>query len=535
MRWVVKAFINGLIDDELHSAMRAARRRNQSMTLGQAYEELIHLRSPGNALNSDCIAGPKLAAKAENSVDEFSTIMLFPVSYMSPDILSDPVAFSQFFINHRARPFYQSSGPFSRQSIQELHAAYREPPQAKCAENAGVANAGPAETVPVTTNANQTNENSGKPDSHFEIAAAASAITIVLEDNNGRVLPYGHDLSVPGGPEAVSEPMAIESGACGVTLRAAGYELGVSRNAEEHLKAYRNITGEKEVEKWREKGDGRIEGDVVYEQDVSTMDLGANTYSCAPDLVDPRWNLEAVEAAGEQDEEGLIALVTSGGKDRCAEVDKHGTTEKLDNSYRPHISHAITDDAIRNPSLQPVRTASEWDPGPRESDGEIVVARGNWINRVLFGDLQLVDQEPQEVEPKFRMAKAAVPDQGNIAAQFLWRPDDEIRLEHQIPLTQSISILNTRLGQHCPSSWSPTTQPAGVGSGSSGKGSISGNRRKITKVVAKNGSGDSAQNTPNYPLYFEIWQGLRGGIRGRRIWDPGGEEAKFLLAVGRGG
>ena len=37
MGWVVKGFIYGLIDDELQSAMRAARRRNQSMTLGQAY------------------------------------------------------------------------------------------------------------------------------------------------------------------------------------------------------------------------------------------------------------------------------------------------------------------------------------------------------------------------------------------------------------------------------------------------------------------------------------------------------------------
>ena len=244
------AFINGLIDDELHSAMQAARRRNQSMTLGQAYEELIHLRSPGNALSSDCIAGPELAAKAENAVDELSPITLFPVSYMSLDILSDPVAFSQFFINHRARPFDQSIGPFSRQSSRELHAAYREPPLAKCQENAGAANAGPAETVLVTMEDNRTNEDSEKTDIHFEITAIASAIAQALEDNNRRVLPYGHDLSVPGDPEVVSEPRAIKSGTCGVTPRAAGCELVVSRNASERMKAYRNITGEKEVEKW---------------------------------------------------------------------------------------------------------------------------------------------------------------------------------------------------------------------------------------------------------------------------------------------
>ena len=151
MRWVVKAFINGLIDDELHSAVRAARRRNQSMTLGQAYEELIHLRSPGNALNSYCIAGPELSAKAENSVDELSAITLIPANYMSQDILPDPVAFSQFFIEHRARPFYRSSGPFSRQYIQGLHATCCQPRPARCRENAGAANAGPAVTMGVAS------------------------------------------------------------------------------------------------------------------------------------------------------------------------------------------------------------------------------------------------------------------------------------------------------------------------------------------------------------------------------------------------
>ena len=129
--WVIRAFINGLVDDELHCAMRAARRKNRSMTLGQAYEELIDLTPSRDVLNSYHIAGPALKAKAENSVDELFAITLIPVSYMSSDILSDPVAFSQFFISHRARPFYQSSGPFSRQSIQELHVAYCQPTTTK--------------------------------------------------------------------------------------------------------------------------------------------------------------------------------------------------------------------------------------------------------------------------------------------------------------------------------------------------------------------------------------------------------------------
>ena len=147
------------------------------------------MSSPGYALNSDCNAGPELAATSENSVDELSTMTLFLVSYISPDILSDPVAFRQFFIDHRAKPFYQITGPFSRQSIQELHSACCKPPQAKCQEKAGVANAGPAETVLVTMEDNKTNEDSEETYSHFEIKAVASAFPLVLVDNNQRVLP----------------------------------------------------------------------------------------------------------------------------------------------------------------------------------------------------------------------------------------------------------------------------------------------------------------------------------------------------------
>ena len=43
MRWVVRAFINGLADDRLQRAMQALRRRRQSMTLGEAYGELINV------------------------------------------------------------------------------------------------------------------------------------------------------------------------------------------------------------------------------------------------------------------------------------------------------------------------------------------------------------------------------------------------------------------------------------------------------------------------------------------------------------
>ena len=91
-------------------------------------------------------------------------------------------------------------------------------------------------------------------------------------------------------PKAAAEPVAIRAGTSGNSLRVFGPELEVwdTSIVNQSMKPYRNTTEEKEVEKWREKGNGRIECDVVNEQDVSIMVLGADTDSCAPDLVDPR-------------------------------------------------------------------------------------------------------------------------------------------------------------------------------------------------------------------------------------------------------
>ena len=563
MRWVVKAFINGLVDDQLHSAMRAAKRRNRSMTLAQAYEELRCLRSPGNVANSSCISGPQVAAKAENSVDELSTITLFPVSYMSPDILSDPVAFSQFFINHRARPFYQSSGPFSRQSIQELHAACCKPPQAKCEENAGVANAGPAETVLATMEDNQTNEDSEKPESHFEITAVASAIPLVLEDNNCRVLPYGHDLSVPGDPEAVSETRAIESGTCGVTLRAAGCSLGVSRNASEHKNAYRNITGEKEVEKWREKnplqhgidwheyvrvgGIGREEkrdngkGDGQNEIDegkgFSTMNLGAKMDGCTQNLIDSGWKPDVGEAAGQLDAEWANSLAMPVERESWAE-EKHETAEEPDTGYQPTSSNDFTGKAIRNLGFKHIRTASEWDPGPDKSKCTVPDMEESKARYASTSD------EPQSVEwrgtePDARdmnriVVKTLSREPAHPVVEFLWPPEDRITQAHHA-LIRSIFTWNTCVRKHCLSSRRPSRQAAGIGTSSRGNGgSISDNRRRFTQVAAKTGTGHSAPDTTAHALY--IWktgQALRGGINGKRIWDPGGGRAESLFTAGR--
>ena len=279
------------------------------MTLGQAYEELRCLRSPGNVPNSGCISGPELAAKAEISVDELSAITLFPVSYMSPDILSDPVAFSQFFINHHARPFYQSSGPFSRQSIQELHATYCQPRPAKCRENAGAANAGPA----VTT---------GEASTHYALS-------------NPHLEPA----------QDVCTTMLVDV----------------------HTNSVQNSTGEGTLEKWREKGYG--ENEVEKDKDGSMMVLGMDVGGFAQDLVGTSGK-EPVEQMARTmtfDQEWPMAFSGNTGPVTKVWGDSKGATEKLESSCQSHNRSDITFDAIRNPSALPIPTSSEWDPGPDKS------------------------------------------------------------------------------------------------------------------------------------------------------------------------
>ena len=571
MRWVVKGFINGLVDDQLHSAMRAARRRNRSMTLGQAYKELKCLRSPGNVPNSGCISGPELAAKAEISVDELSAITLIPVSYMSPDILSDPVAFSQFFISHRARPFYQSSGPFSRQSIQELHAAYYQPTPTKCGINAGAANPGPAVTigearasyalsspdpeptqaicamVPADNSTGYRSEGIGETDMYSqssetgipgneltipdlwaelplhddltmgdpsiagnediadEAQPAAGNVplgTADFEPDESRIpeneltppglwveLPFGDELTVVSSGIVANKPLAVnaQSGACEVALRAVDYNLGVSGNAGEHKKFYQNATGEKEVEKWREKD--TIRKSVEKDKDASMMVSGMERRNYLQDL------------AGMAMNEGVEQEVDT--------VNREGTADERESSGGPHCSEDLTIDAIQNPSVLSIRTASEWDPGPGKSTAQVDA------------------QNTKDIVVKTMSREPLHP-----VAEYLWPPEFRTQqAHHRIP----IPAQNTRFGQHCLSPWSRTTRATGVGSISYRNGSISGSRRKFIQGAATTGTSNSAQSNPIYALYYigKTGRALRSGPSGRWIWDPGGGRAESQILVGR--
>ena len=53
---------------------------------------------------------------------------------------------------------------------------------------------------------------------------------------------------------------------------------------------------------------------------------------------------------------------------------------------------------------EPIITASEWDPGPGESEESPVAGDGKRICSILFGDHKAlaVDPKQQDVEPNFR-------------------------------------------------------------------------------------------------------------------------------------
>ena len=116
-------------------------------------------------------------------------------------------------------------------------------------------------------------------------------------------------------------------------------------------------------EEKRDNGAGAGQNVVDEGKDVNTMNRGAKMDGCTQDLVGSGWKQDAVEAAE---------------RESRAEVGDHcRTTEELADSNRPHSSDELTAGSIRNPSVLPILTASEWDPGPRKSDGETVAARGN--------------------------------------------------------------------------------------------------------------------------------------------------------------
>jgi hypothetical protein len=243
--------------------------------------------------------------------------------------------------------------------------------------------------------------------------------------------------------------MAVNSkgGASSDTMGMSDQELKVRSTADESINAYRNSTGEKEVEKWREKG--CVWKQVDKEKGVSTMDLRMKTEGFGQDLADSGWRQAVVEAAGDMDKERPIALTTSGERGRNVEQENHGATEEQDNSCKPHNSSDVTSRAIRSPGVQQMRTASEWDPGPGELKDAIPATKGGKaLHTITFGDLQAVERRRAQHDIKNAMSiavKTIFQKPMDSAVQYLWPPKSGIQWAYHNTVKRSIAILKTSL------------------------------------------------------------------------------------------
>ena len=368
-RWLVNAFVNGLIDDRVQGALDKARKGNKSLTLVQAYEQLAILASPvnGTNINSNCDAGIERSI----AVDDI------PVH-----ILVDPVAFQKFLVINNFQPLYRSSGCYSNESIRFLHDEFSQLTEDEIADVAPLMKTS-AEIALMQQKVSRSNRY------EFPAANPAFSLTTVMvnftsehvscNDNNlndqqdeteiatlepvpvsRRAMRSDYNLSPTDISTAAAEPAALRAGKSGNSLGGFGPEPEVwgTSIVNQSMEPYQNTTGGKEVGKWREKDECRKIDDT--EKDVSMMGLGMK--SAVQDLVDSGWKLDIRVVAGKPDGERTTALVILGELESWAE-EKHETTETPEKSNRPHCAGAI-----QNPSVLHIQTASEWDPGLGELD-----------------------------------------------------------------------------------------------------------------------------------------------------------------------
>ena len=366
--WLVNAFLNGLINDSFQRALDKARRANKSMTLLQAYEQLEIMAAPvtGSNIDFNCSAGFRRVIAVED---------------VPGHILVDPVAFRKFLVINNLQPIYQGSGHYSEESIQILHHEFSQLTEEETTDVAPLMKASAKIALL------QQKVSWG---SHYEFpqAAANPAISPTQDNNEAAAIepvpmspeafPSDDNLSPDFVPNAAVKPVAIENGTSGDSVREFVLKPEVWGIVGGCMKSYQNMTGEKKVDKWREKDGGQNEGEK--EKDVSTMDLGMEMNSFTQGLVDSGWKVDIGMVAGKPDGEWRTALSISGERESWTE-EKHETTEKPENSNRPRSAGAI-----QNPSVLPIRTASEWEPGPEELDDTTPATKANTLNgRQWFG------------------------------------------------------------------------------------------------------------------------------------------------------
>jgi hypothetical protein len=483
-RWVVRKFIAGICRDKFYRSIFKERSRNKAMTLDAAIKRLkvLYELADGTDYDPDSDSEDESEISAEESdcgnqlPETVLPITYFVVNTIPHHVLSNPVAFKRFLKTNNFRPSFDSSGPFSRKSIQALQAAYRQPSPATHEEDRQVAEESPTvivETISVTADS-QTSEHSEKPERRCEIAAIDSAVAAATEDesasehssNSSETAPISNYFELPAIDDEI-EPVAIGSagGNSRDAMNETGQELEVWSTVDECLNSYQNATGEKKEEKWREKDWGPNE--VEKERGVSTMGLRMDTQGFAQSLAGPDGKRAVGEqAAGEMDRKQSILLLTSGERVGNAGED-HETTEELNRNYQPDSGNeADARCGMRNPSFQHIRTASEWDPGPGELKGAIPAIEESKVRlfEIAFGDLRAVEQcrtDPNTEDPTSIAVKTMSQQPEDSAVQFRWPPADArggFQQAYDGSPVRSIATLNAKLEQQYLPAWE-TTQP----------------------------------------------------------------------------
>ena len=419
--------------------------------------------------------------------------MLILVSYISPDILSDPVTLNQFFISHRARPFYQSSGPCSRQSIQELHAAYCQPTPTKCGIDAGVANAGPAVTmgeasacyalsspdlkptqdictmVPADNSTGYQSEGMVETDMYSQSSKTEIPGNELTIPDLWAELPFHVDLTMGAPSIAGNEDIADEAqpAASDVPLGTADFEPDESKIPENKLMP----SG-----LWVELPFGD-ELTVVSTGKVANKPLAVNAQlgacSVAPRAADCELGVSSIvdeqmkphqNATGKKEvekwkekgwawnevEERKGTAVEAAEREGRAEVgDNSGNMEEPGNGDRPCSSDEFTSDAIQNQSVLPIRTASKWDPSSSKLAHAIPATdEGKEVHELASGNPPAIEQHREVGDarnPKGIVVKTIFREPVHPVAEFLWPPEIGAQRACHATLTKSIAILSMRL------------------------------------------------------------------------------------------
>ena len=576
--WVVRKFIDGIRDEELWRILRAERNSNKAMGLGVVMRRLKALYKLRNESGYDPGPDSEEEYDESDSDSEFaksgSNLTFIVVNTMPHHLLSNPVAFNQFLKRKNFRPSFDWSGPFSRKSIQALHAAHGKQSSAASQEKHNqVAEESPkviAKSICMIT-ADSTSQQSERI-TDTEICSQSKETPIPRNElpppDLWVELPFHRDLTADASSVAAIEPMAVnaQSGLSSETLEAADCELDVLTFADEGMDWYQNTTGEKKVEKWREKDE--VMNELAMQRDASMMVLGLEIESFTQDLIgtlmkkamEQRANMVTLDQERSMASSGHVGQVANIGGDNC------GTTVELASTDRLRRSDESTSNELGNPSIRPIRTASEWDPGPENLEEAIpATGEGKGPLSIAFGDLRFVNPEQQGVEPNVRSPTPVMattsPELKETHRGYQFRDVADVSSRAiRNPVVQRIRTASKWDLGPCESEYTSLALEDGNKLYKLTFGNPLAVERRRAEPETRDLTGIIAKPTPHgpmHPMAEFLWppedgvrqachtaltrsismlnaryclsgmtgQVLRGGIDTRRIWDPGGDEA----------